>query len=324
MTVNTSIQTIALALNASGDAAPDWVQLTPAGPDIEGRDGRRWRLPNPDEVVAAFRRNAADLPVDFEHATQVKGSKGERAPANGWIKDLEVRGGAIWGRVEWNEDGQRAITSRRYRYISPVFTLKTAVGDIVRMLSAGLTNQPNLQLAALNTEGDQKEPAMNKAILEALGLSEGTSETDVLTAINKLKSDEATARNRAETPDAAKFVPRADHELALSTIKTFEDAEAGREDEAINAAVEAAIAARKVAPGSRDYHVAACRHEGGLERFRSMAEASPAFAGKSGLDDRKPDARNKTALTDEERATCRALSMSEEDFIAARDEENQE
>ncbi len=324
MTVNTSIQTIALALNASGDAVPDWIQLTPAGPDIEGRDGRKWVLPNPEEVVAAFKRNAADLPVDFEHATQVKGAKGEPAPAIGWIKDLEVRSGAIWGRVEWNEVGQQAIASKGYRYVSPVFTFKKAAGDILKMISAGLTNQPNLQLAALNTEGDQEEPAMNKAILEALGLSEGASETDALTAINKLKSDEATARNRADNPDASKFVPRADHELALNKIKTFEEAEAEREGEAINAAVDAAIEAGKIAPASRDYHIAACRDEGGLERFQKMVEASPEIAAKSGLDGKEAKAQNKTALTDEERATCRALGMSEEDFISAKTDENKE
>ncbi|WP_216364959.1 MULTISPECIES: phage protease [unclassified Roseobacter] len=318
------MQTIALALNASGDAVPDWIQLTPAGPDIEGRDGRKWVLPNPEEVVAAFKRNAADLPVDFEHATQVKGPKGEAAPAIGWIKDLEVRSGAIWGRVEWNEVGRQAIASKGYRYISPVFTFKKAAGDILKMLSAGLTNQPNLQLAALNTEGDQEEPAMNKAILEALGLSEGASETDALTAINKLKSDEATARNRAENPDASKFVPRADHDLALNRIKKFEDAEVEREDEAINTAVDAAIEAGKIAPASRDYHVAACRDEGGLERFQKMVEASPEIAAKSDLDGKKVEAQNKTALTDEELATCRALGMTEEDFAAAKADENKE
>ncbi len=318
------MQTIALALNASGDAVPDWIQLTPAGPDIEGRDGRKWVLPNPEEVVAAFRRNAADLPVDFEHATQVKGAKGEAAPAVGWIKDLEARSGAIWGRVEWNEVGQQAIASKGYRYISPVFTFKKAAGDILKMLSAGLTNQPNLQLAALNTEGDQEEPAMNKAILEALGLSEGASETDALTAINKLKSDEATARNRAEHPDTSKFVPRADHDLALNKIKKFEEAETERENEAINAAVDAAIEAGKIAPASRDYHVAACRDEGGLERFQKLVEASPEIAAKSDLDGKTVETQNKTALTDEELATCRALGMSEEDFAAAKADENKE
>ena len=165
---------------------------------------------------------------------------------------------------------------------------------------------------------------MKKAILEALGLSEGASETDALTAINTLKSNEATARNRLDNPDASKFVPRPDHELALNRIKGFEEAETKRQGEAINAAVDAAIEAGKIAPASRDYHVAACRDEGGLERFQEMVEASPEIAGKSGLDGKDAEAQNKTALSDEERATCRALGMSEKDFAAAKADEKKE
>lgn len=320
MRADTSIETTALALNVSGDDVPDWVQLTPAGPGIEGRDGRTWNLPGPEDVVATFRRGGVDLPVDFEHATQVKGDRGEPAPAIGWIRDLDVRGGAIWGRVEWNEDGRQAIASRGYRYVSPVFAFNRPSGDIIRLLSAGLTNQPNLQLGALNKEGDPKESAMNKAILAALGLPEGAPETDALKAIETLKSDEATARNRADNPDASKFVPRADHELALNRIRTFEQAETERRTHAIDAAVDAAIAAGRIAPASRDYHVAACRVPGGLDRFQAMVEASPELAGKSGLDGKPAQARNRITLTDEERATCRAPGLSAADFAAARDE----
>ncbi len=330
MTLTTSIQTIALALNLEGDAqaasAPAWIQLTPAGPDVAGRDGRAWTLPNPEAVVAAFKNNGADLPVDFEHATQVKGAKGEPAPAIGWIKELEVRrngdGGAIWGRVEWNEVGQQAIASKGYRYVSPVFTFKKAAGVILKMVSAGLTNQPNLQLAALNSEGDQEEPAMNKAILEALGLPEGASEADALTAINKIKADETTARNRADAPDSTKFVPRADYDLALNKLQSFEDADKTRQEDAINTAVDAAVEAGKIAPASRDYHIAACRDEGGLERFQKMVDASPEIAGKTGLDAGDPKTKNKTTLSDEEMAACRALGMSATDFAAAKADEN--
>lgn len=91
MTLTNSFQSLALALNVEGDTAPDWIQLTPTGPEIQGRDGRAWTLTDPDAVVAAFRANGADLPVDFEHATQVKGEKGEAALAIGWIKDLAIR-----------------------------------------------------------------------------------------------------------------------------------------------------------------------------------------------------------------------------------------
>ena len=78
-------------------------------------------------------------------------------------------------------------------------------------------------------------------------------------------------------------MPRADHELALNKIKKFEEAEAKREDEAINAAVDAAIEAGKIAPASRD--------EGGLERFQKMVEARPGSQPKAASMARKPRTR---------------------------------
>ncbi len=122
-------------------------------------------MTDPDAVVAAFRENGADLPVDFEHATQVKGEKGEAALAIGWIKDLANRDGAIWGQVAWNAEGQRAVASKGYRYVSPVFNFTRTAGNITKMVSAGLTNQPNLQLAALNKQGEPEDHPMDKAAL---------------------------------------------------------------------------------------------------------------------------------------------------------------
>lgn len=320
MTKTNFIQTVALALNSEGDAAPTWIQLTPEGPNIAGRDGRKWILPNPEAVVAEFRDNGADLPIDFEHATQIKGQKGEAAPAIGWIKDLEIRNGEIWAKIEWNEVGQNAIASKAYRYVSPAFTFAGVTGNILKMISAGLTNTPNLKLAALNHRGASQETAMNAAILKALGLKADASETDVLAAINTMQSDHTTALNSAQIPDPGKFVPKADHDLALNRITKFEEAEKETEEVAINTAVDAAIEDGKVAPASRDYHIAACKQDGGLKRFQTMVGASPEIAGKSDLDKKDPT-KGKKALTVEEVAACRALGMTEEEFATAKNEE---
>ncbi|MCF6432917.1 phage protease [Leisingera sp. MMG026] len=320
MTQTNSIQTLALALNSEGATAPEWMQLTPAGPELEGRDGRKWKMQDPEAVVQAFREDGAELPVDFEHSTQEKGAKGEPAPAVGWVTDLEARNNALWAKVDWLDSGRDAVASRAYRYSSPVFNFSRSTGEVSRMVSVGLTNQPNFQLTALNREGEQEERKMDKDALEALGLKEGASDSDVLTAINKLKSDEAQARNRAESPDPAKFVPKADFDLAQNRIRTFEKADSTRQEEAITAAVDAAVEAGKIAPASRDYHTAACREKGGLERFSQLIDASPVIAGKSGLDAKDP-AKTTTALSDDEMAACRALGMSEADFAEAKAKE---
>lgn len=320
MTQTNLTQILALALNSEGGAAPDWIQLTPAGPSLEGRDGRKWSLSNPETVVQAFRENGADLPVDFEHSTQEKGAKGEPAPAIGWLTEMEARNNALWGKIEWLDAGRDAVASRAYRYSSPVFNFSRATGELSRITSVGLTNQPNFQLTALNREGEQEDKPMNKDALEALGLKEGASESDVLTAINKLKTDEAQARNRAEQPDPAKFVPKADYDLAQNRIRQFETEDGTRKEEAVTSAVDAAIEAGKIAPASRDYHLAACREDGGLERFGKLVEASPVIAGSSGLDTKDPN-KTTTSLSDEEKAACRALGMSETDYAEAKAKE---
>ena len=161
---------------------------------------------------------------------------------------------------------------------------------------------------------------MDKAALEALGLKDGASDTDVLTAINKLKSDEATARNRAENPDTSSFVPRADYELAMNRIRGFEGDEKTRKDAAITAAVDAAVEAGKIAPGSRDYHTASCRTEGGLTLFNAMVDASPVIAAKSDLDGKDPT-KGGTALSAEEQAACRVLGFTEAEFADAKSKE---
>ncbi|WP_172600930.1 phage protease [Cereibacter sphaeroides] len=314
-----------LALNVEGSAAPEWVQLVPAGPSVEGRDGRRWTMADPALIVDAFERHGADLPVDFEHATQIKGARGEAAPAVGWIKALEARNGSLWGRVDWNAEGASAVASRAYRYLSPVFRFDPVTKAVLTMVSAGLTNAPNLHLAALNRAHipDMEIPAMDPAVLQALGLKPDATAADAVVAINRLQEAQATALNAARHPDPEAWVPRADHQLALNRITAFETAEKVRTDREAEALVDAAIAEGKIAPVSRDYHLATCRAEGGLERFRAYAASAPVIAAPSGLGAKAP-ARADGRLTAEDLAVCRMLGMAEDEFAAARAAEKQE
>lgn len=315
---------VGIALNFAGGNVPDWIQLTPPGPQIAGRDGRSWRLSNPEAVALAFRQGGTDLPVDVEHATQLKAPQGDPAPAAGWIKHVEVRDGALWGRVEWTEDGASAIASRGYRYVSPAFRHRSDTGEVVSLVSAGLTNKPNFQMAALNNEGGEKETdLMDKAVLEALGLAPNATAADAVVAINSLKEAERVALNAAQTPDTSKFVPRADYDVAINRVKEFEAAEKDREDEAINSAVDAAIEGGKIAPASRDYHIAACRAEGGLEAFNAMVDGLPELAGKGKLDGKTPP-NGAPKLDADALSVCRQMGITAEEYaeIIAKEENN--
>lgn len=292
-------------LPAASAAVPDWIELLPAGPEVRGRDGRSWRLDDPQAVVVAFVAAGVDLPLDIEHATELKAPKGEPAPAVGWITALEVRNGSVWGRVDWNSEGGWSVAYRQYRYISPVFTYDKVTMQILRLTSVALTNQPNLALQALNREEqkqNEEEPAMKK-IYAALGLAETATEADALNAIEKMRGDLSTATNRAESPSLDKFVPRADHDAALARATNAEkklgEMQAAQLEKEIETEVGDALKAGKITPATADYHKAQCRQEGGLDRFRDFVKAAPVVGGASGLDGKSPDEGGKAMNAEE-------------------------
>lgn len=263
-----------LALNAEG-GVPDWVQLTPPGPQLAGRDGRTWSMDNPEAVIAACRDTrggSIEIPLDFEHATHVKGARGERADAAGWVRDMAVRGGAIWGRVEWNQAGRDAVASRGYRFISPSIDFDKMTGAVRRIVSAGLTNLPNFTMPALNRP--QEQPALDPEILKALCLAPDAGLADVLAAIAALTSAEITAANRAQLPDPARFVPI---EAVRELMEERALNRAAASEEVANARVQSAMDAGYLTPGMRDWAVALCRADpASFDTF--VKTATPSYA----------------------------------------------
>lgn len=173
---------------------PDWIQLMPLG-DVNASDGRRWALADARKVVAASAPAGVDLVVDYEHQTEFVEKTGQKAPAAGWIKQIEARADGIWGRVEWTDAAANHIRGREYRYISPTF-LATKAGEVVKILRAALTNNPALELMALASA--QHEEPMNeflKKLAKACGLPETATEAEVLSKITAMA--EAGAQQHA-------------------------------------------------------------------------------------------------------------------------------
>jgi phage I-like protein len=273
---------IARAHNLTLDGSvPDWIELLPAGPDIRGADGRTWTLPDPAAVVAAFEDRAAPLVVDWEHASEHRARHGLDAPAAGWIDRLQVRNGAVWGRVTWTEKAAAQIAGREYRFLSPVFTYEKAGARIVQLISVGLTNQPNLPLTALNRE--ESPMSFPTAVCKALGLAHDADEADVLTAIAGLNTDLAAARNRAEAPALERFVPRADYDAALARASNAEQRltaiEAERRAASIQTLLDRALAERKIVPATVDYYRAMCQTQDGIAQFEAFLTQAPAIIG---------------------------------------------
>jgi phage I-like protein len=183
-------ETLVIALNAAASAAgaaPEWLQLVPAG-TFSGEDGRGpFVNDRPEDVVALFAREGRKLPVDENHSTELAPRTGAPSPARGWIVAMEVRDGSIWGRVEWNEAGAAMMADNAYGFLSPVF-LHPAKPPyrVTKLTSVALTNNPNLtQLKSLHA---QQETEMLEQLRKLLGLPETADEATVMAAAASMHS----------------------------------------------------------------------------------------------------------------------------------------
>lgn len=333
MKIKTAFLSLSFQQNQQANGQlPSRLLLIPPG-TFTGRDGRTWHNPAPEEVIRQSRQVGRDIPIDIEHATEVKAPNGEPAPAQGWIAldSLEVEDGAIYGQVQWNESGTELLSGKSYKYYSPAFW-NDENGVVLKLKSVGLTNSHNLyELPALNHEsnhpsnqqptGGPDDMSLSAAIRQALSLKEDANEADAVQAIGQLKSDYGLALNRAKTPDPEQFVPKADHELALNRANAAETELKAFRDKEVEAAVDAAIEAGKVAPASKEYHLATCHQEGGLERFQAFVASAPEIITKEpGKGGKQPESEPKSKLSADELAICHDLGLSEKEFLAARGE----
>lgn len=303
---------------------PEWVELIPAPSAdglIRGKDGRTYRMSKPAAVAANFPH---PLPVDINHSTERAAALGQESPAAGWIEELQVRENALWGRVRWLARGEQAVSGQEYRFLSPVFRYDEANGEIHSLKSVALLNTPNFTLA-LNSAEDTETP-MNiipATILTALGLAAAATEADVLNAISKLKGDLKTAENSAqERTNLTLFVPRSDYDQVLKRAenaeKSAKDRDAADRAKQIDAAIEGALKAGKIAPASADYHRTACNSEGGLENFKKFVEGAAPIVTADVPDPTKVTGQG-LSLNAEEKATCLQMGISEEKYAAERE-----
>lgn len=333
----------AVMLGADAAAAPAegesgrWIMLLPAG-SFSGRDGRGPYTVDGIEGMrrvidaTAQRAGSTEPVIDYDHQSQFAAvpGVGGQAPAAGWIKQFEARPDGLYGLVKWNGRAARSIRAGEYRYISPVYQ-HDKTGKVLRLISAGLTNSPNLDLAAVaaSTQPNQQEPDM-KNIAAALGLPEDADEKAILTAINKALTSTAsiaaaaglastakpeeivTAINSARTGvDPTKFVPIEQVKALQTAVQTLQDKMAG--DDA-DTAVNSAIKDGKLAPALKSW---------GLEYHKKDPAGFQAFIGSSPVltaTQRTTTTVGKAEddLTVEDLAVMNQMGLSREAFLKAK------
>ena len=92
-----------------------------------------------EKILQEFACRGRDIVIDYEHQTL----SGEKAPAAGWIKSLEIRPDGLYGIVKyWSDEARSYLEKGEYRYISP--TILFLEGRAAALHSVALTNHPAL------------------------------------------------------------------------------------------------------------------------------------------------------------------------------------
>jgi phage I-like protein len=308
---------------SAGAAAPEWIELLPAGV-FYGRDGRGpFRLNDPAAVIASTisTQMNAGLPIDYDHATDFGAPEGRPAPAAGWIRELEVRGGALWGRVEWTARAADSIVAREYRYVSPVFQFDPNDGAVTRLLRAGLTNNPNLHLTAIAASRtaaaawkDERMEFPNQELRELLNLDADAGVAEVVARVRELRADRdaKASASGAHAYDPAHYVAVAEFERALTELNALR---AERARERAQHTVEAAIRAGKIVPAQREWAIAYCAAD--ARGFQAFAAKQPSIVGENlGLGGEPPEERRAGGgLNAAELAICAQLGLKHSEFI---------
>lgn len=139
---------------SADDKSPKWIQLATTG-RFKGHSAGPFELSMDTfkQIIANFNEGTRRIPIDFNHASEQDPTQGtlptQGAPAVGWIVDMKIDGGRLWGLVQWGDLARQYILSGGYRYFSPAIRFNSrdrVTGESVgaRMSSGALTNDPFL------------------------------------------------------------------------------------------------------------------------------------------------------------------------------------
>lgn len=320
--------------------APEWVQLLPAG-TFAGRDGRGpYHIADVAQVIARTKEAAGDhllLPIDYGHALEQDGVVGSGAIAAAWIVDLEDRDQQLWGKVEWTAAGARAVADKEFRFLSPVFYHDNE-GTVLWLARAGLTNRPNLRMAAVHsttsTEGD--DVPLRESVAAALGLAVNAEEEAVVAACsaaaegsralarvaqaaglqaNATADEVVAAVAAAQTPDPTRYVPRSQYDAVATEL-------AAAQGEQRERAVNEAVSAGKITPAQREWAISYhARDPRGFSAFVASAPTIVAQGSDHGGGGGGGGGGGVRELDDDAKAVCATLGISPEEFAANLKEE---
>ncbi len=326
---------------------PEWIRVLPLG-KVELADHREPFTVDEaslTSMVAAFRSRGIDLVIDYEHQSL----NGERAPAAGWIKDLEARKDGLWARVDWTQQAQEYLAQREYRYFSPVLRLDPETRRPMALMHVGLTNVPainhlpplvarwggeakapgklkpvGLTLGApmIEMESVKEKPKMVEKLKRLMGLTSEVEEGAVYGKALEAFRDLGVILNLPDDATVAQLKGAVEaHKAGVARLhKAEEEVQALKArlvEETTERSVEEALKAGKVSPAQRGWALEYCRRD--PEGFRTYAERAPKMVpiGEE-LHLKKEAYDEEYGLVPEELAICRSLNVTAEAYLKAK------
>jgi len=279
-TLTSSGVTSQISLQDGG--VPSRIPLHPFG-EFFG-NGRRFVF---DEASLAavreqLRQNGRPWVLDWHHATlDVEAGKRDKAPAAGFIQDVVVEEGYVYGLVEWTPEGAADVLKGAFAFISPVL-LHTEDGHVIGYHSHALTNRPGTQW--------QRRIGMEEKmdwLRQMVGLPPEAGEEQVRAALEALQARAQLGDLLVQalglsdctvTPELrARVIRLAANEQVLDEVsrlrEQLEQEARQREQQRIQALVEAALEDGRILPNQRELFLRLAQSD--FEATRMALEALP-------------------------------------------------
>jgi phage I-like protein len=325
---------------------PEWIRVLPRGA-VELSDHREPFMVDQASLLsmaADFRSRGVDLVIDYEHQSL----QGERAPAAGWIKELEARDDGLWARVDWTRQARDYLEKKEYRYFSPVLRLDPATRRPLALLHVGLTNvpaikhlpplvarwggavppgapgaaEPAVRALAAKMDSGKEKGKMVEQLKRLMGLEPEVEEGAVCGKALEAFRDLASTLNLPGEVSVAqlKGAVEALKAGASRLVKAEEALQALKvrlAQETADRCVEEALQAGKVSPAQRGWALEYCRRD--PEGFQTYADRAPKLVptGEQ-LQILREDHDEERGLLPEELAVCRSLNVSKEAYLKAK------
>jgi hypothetical protein len=156
----------------------EWLQLSPYGDFPHARGVQRVDRAAAEAMVAQFNsfsgragRLFGGVPFYAGHPDLPGANELADRKAYGWIVELAAREDGLHGRVKWSDAGLELLRNAHYKFLSPFWEAKEIAAENGRkiyrptaLISAGLTNQPNIPVKPLANEAVSEpwpEPIMH-------------------------------------------------------------------------------------------------------------------------------------------------------------------